>query len=81
MHFHAYTYLYITPESKGDVQINLFFIAFSENGISHFLYGDFGIGFGRIFTILSTIMFGAGCLLPERIGFRDEKSYIHARFL
>ncbi len=41
-----------SPDSVVGVQINHFLIAFRENGISHFLYGDFELGFGGIFTML-----------------------------
>lgn len=45
-----------SPESVVDVQINLFLIAFSENGISYFLHGDFGIECGCIFTVLISVL-------------------------
>jgi hypothetical protein len=52
-----------SPESVVDVQINLFLIAFSENGISYFLYGDFKIGFGGIFTKLILVLAWAAFML------------------
>ena len=45
-----------SPESVVDAQINLFFISFSENGISYFLYGDFKIEYGCIFTVLISVL-------------------------
>ena len=55
-----------SPDSVVDVQINLFLVAFRENGKSHFLYGDFELGLGGIFTELISVMMNAVFMVPVR---------------
>jgi hypothetical protein len=55
-----------SPDSVVDVQINHFLIAFRENGIYHFLYGDFELGFGETFTEMIPDLTNAVFMVPVR---------------